>query len=330
MYALRDASTESTTGWQTISPFHARLVEAIRATSLDGVVADSTVAALASVAETDLTALAGHVGDAVPGRFSLTGGLDRRLLFAEQPATVGRWVVTDLSGQPHDTRVWPDWVSGRVSIAEPDRWLSVAELTDDAADRLARPRVLLTSLYHPEWFPLPRFPLAISDLARAARLTLMGQVRLIDMQLGVSLEEITRWVQDHQPDIVGISATFGQHDLMSDLLNRLDQMRVTPLVLAGGSLTVRNEAMLLERYPGLLIARGAGEPTIADAMAYFHNPRMHQSLLVLPTWAQGLLVRRQYRPAALDTRRDRQSRRPASGHLAHPVRGRRGVHWPQR
>ncbi|MGH3926389.1 MAG: B12-binding domain-containing radical SAM protein, partial [Pseudonocardiaceae bacterium] len=160
-----------------------------------------------------------------------------------------------------------------MSIAEPDRWLSVAELTDDAADRLARPRVLLTSLYHPEWFPLPRFPLAISDLARAARLTLMGQVRLIDMQLGVSLEEITRWIQDHQPDIVGISATFGQHDLMSDLLDRLDQMRVTPLVLAGGSLTVRNEAMLLERYPGLLIARGAGEPTIADAMAYFHNDR---------------------------------------------------------
>jgi hypothetical protein len=182
-------------------------------------------------------------------------------------------VAADLSGQPHSTRAWPGWVSGRVTIAEPDRWLSGADLTEDAADRLVRPRILLTSLYHPEWFPLPRFPLAISDLARAARVTLMGQVHLMDMQLGASLDDVIRRVNDHQPDIVGISATFGQHDLMRELLDRLDQMSAPPLVLAGGSLTVRNEAMLLERYPSLLIARGAGEPTIADAISFFHGDR---------------------------------------------------------
>lgn len=273
MYALREDSVASTAGRERTSPFHGRLVETIRATWLHGVVTDTTVTALTSVAETDLTTLARRVADAVPGRFSLTGTLDRRLLFAERPAIVGGWVVADLSGQPHQTRPWPDWVSARVSIAAPDRWLSLAELTEDAADRLARPRVLLTSLYHPEWFPLPRFPLAISDLARAARLTLMGEVHLIDMQLGAALDDITQWIHDQQPDIVGISATFGQHDLMSELLDRLDQMPVPPLVLAGGSLTVRNEAVLLERYPWLLIARGAGEATIADAVGYFHGDR---------------------------------------------------------
>jgi hypothetical protein len=179
MYALQDARTEAARSGEPVSPFHGRLVEAIRATSLDGVIEDGTVTALAGVVETDLTSLDGYVADAVPGRFSLTGGLARRLLFAERPTTLGGWVVADLSGQAHATRVWPDWVSGRVDIAEPQGWLSVAELSGDAADRLARPRVLLTSLYHPEWFPLPRFALAISDLARAARLTLMGQVRLI-------------------------------------------------------------------------------------------------------------------------------------------------------
>lgn len=220
MFALHDASTSTTLGRETISPFHGRLVEAIRATSLDGIVTESTMTALSGVAETDLATLGRSVADAVPGRFSLTGGLDRRLLFAERPE-LGGWVMADLSGQPHNTRAWPEWVAGRVVLAEPDRWLSVADLSGDAADRLARPRVLLTSLYHPEWFPLPRFALAISDLARAARLTLMGQVRMIDMQLGASLDEITRGIHDQQPDIVGISATFGQHDLMSDLLNRL-------------------------------------------------------------------------------------------------------------
>lgn len=270
MYALHDVGTRPTLDSEITSPFHRRLVEGIRAASLEGVVADSALTALVGVAETDLSMLGRSVADAVPGRFSLTGGLDRRLLFAERPE-LGGWVVADLSGQPHTTRAWPEWVSGRVVLAEPERWLSVADLSEDAANRLARPRVLLTSLYHPEWFPLPRFALAISDLARAARLTLMGQVQLIDMQLGASLDEIIRVIHDQQPDIVGISATFGQHDLMSDLLNWLDRRPVPPLVLAGGSLTVRNETMLLHRYPRLLIARGGGEPTIADVMAYFHG-----------------------------------------------------------
>ncbi len=162
MYALQDACTEAARSGEPASPFHGRLVEAIRATLLDGVVEDGMVAALAGVAETDLTTLDRYVADAVPGRFSLTGGLDRRLLFAERPATLGGWVVADLSGQAHATRAWPDWVSGRADIAEPHGWLSVAELSGDAADRLARPRLLLTSLYHPEWFPLPRFALSIS------------------------------------------------------------------------------------------------------------------------------------------------------------------------
>lgn len=272
MYALRDAGARSGAD-EMPSPFHGRLIEAIQAVRLDAGIPQSTATALSSAPETDLPALAEHVAKLVPGRFSLTGGLDRRVLFAERAAHVGGWVMADLSGQAHCTRTWPAWVSGRVTISEPDRWLSIAELTEEAASRLARPRVLLASLYHPEWFPLPRFPLAISDLARAARLTLMGQLRLVDMQLGASLDDITHRVEDERPDIVGVSATFGQHDLMRELLDRLDEMPVPPLVLAGGSLTVRNEALLLEQYPRLLIARGAGEATIADTIAYFHGDR---------------------------------------------------------
>jgi hypothetical protein len=41
--------------------------------------------------------------------------------------------------------------------------------------------------------------------------------------------------------------------------------------VTGGSLTVRNETLLLERYPGLVIARGAGEPTIQDLLAHWHG-----------------------------------------------------------
>jgi hypothetical protein len=81
-------------------------------------------------------------------------------------------------------RPWPAWTKGHLHLAEPEQWLSPAEITEEGHHRLLRPRLRLTSL-HPENFPLPRFPLAISDLARAARATLLGRVELMDMQLSI-------------------------------------------------------------------------------------------------------------------------------------------------
>lgn len=203
-------------------------------------------------------------------RVVITGTLDRRLVLIEND-TGECWAIADLSGRSHRTRQWPTWTAGRLSIAEQDRWLSEATITAEGLHRLLRPRVLLASLYHPEHFPLPRFPLAISDLARAARGTLLGQVDLADMQLGVDLDTIVHRATGGEVDIVGISATFGQHDLLVRLLDEINALPQPPLVVVGGSLTVRNEGLLLERYPNLLVARGAGEPTIADVLAYWHG-----------------------------------------------------------
>ena len=229
-------------------------------TSLDPALLDEPVCLQATLAD--------HlVGTAT--KVIVTGTHDRRLLLVERG---GRsWLTANLSGQPHATRAWPTWVSGRIEISTPDRWLSGAMITHEAVDRLTRPRVLLVALYHPEFFPLPRFPLGISDLARAARATLLGQVELMDMQLGAKLDDIIGAVLGGRPDILGISATFGQHDLMIRLLDEVTDLSEQPLVLAGGSLTVRNERILLERYPKLLVARGAGEPTIQDMLAYWHG-----------------------------------------------------------
>lgn len=74
-----------------------------------------------------------------------------------------------------------------------------------------------------------------------------------------------------RPDILGVSATFGQHDLLTTVLDGVAGLPERPWVLAGGSLTARNERLLLERFPWLLIARGAGEPTIADTLAHWHG-----------------------------------------------------------
>ena len=87
------------------------------------------------------------------------------------------------------------------------------------------------------------------------------------MQLGVSLDDIQRHATSGDIDIVGVSATFGRHDLMVRLLDEIMASKHPPLVVAGGSLTARNERILLDRYPNLIISRGAGEPTVADVVA---------------------------------------------------------------
>ncbi|GAA2773695.1 radical SAM protein [Kitasatospora cinereorecta] len=210
------------------------------------------------------------------GRVRITGTLDRRLVLIER--LDGRWVVADLSGEPHSTRRWPARLRGHLALDDDTTWLTLATLDETAAHYFTRPAVTIAALYHPETFPLPRFPLGISALARAVRSTLLGEVRLLDMQLGVTLADLINEVGSNTPDILGVSATFGQHDLLTELLDTVFQLPDPPLVIAGGSLTVRNEALLLDRYPDLLVARGAGEATIQDVLAYWHGELERESI----------------------------------------------------
>ncbi|WP_370651759.1 radical SAM protein [Frankia sp. Cj3] len=204
-------------------------------------------------------------------RVRVAGALDRRLVFIER--TEGRWVVADLSGQPHGSRAWPAWTRDTVVLDEPASWLSLADVDEPGVERLSRPGVLLAALYHPETFPLPRFPLGISTVARAARETLLGTVSLADMQLGLTFDGLAARIEADRPDVLGVSATFGQYDLLVQLLESVYAQDDPPLVIVGGSLTARVERVLLDRFPSLLVARASGEPTISALLAHWHGDR---------------------------------------------------------
>lgn len=88
-------------------------------------------------------------------RVVVTGTLDRRLVLIENQFE--SWTAADLSGRPHRSRAWPAWTAGHLDVAELGRWLSLAHITREGLRRLLQPRLLLASLYHPEYFPLPRF-----------------------------------------------------------------------------------------------------------------------------------------------------------------------------
>ncbi|MGH7645711.1 MAG: hypothetical protein ACREMR_09005, partial [Gemmatimonadales bacterium] len=150
-----------------------------------------------------------------------------------EPEPGGRWTAADLSGLAHGSRQWPGWAADSLTLADSQSWLSCAGVTPEGRRRLLRPRLLLASLCHPENFPLPRFSLAISGLARAARSTLLGHVELMDMQLGVTLDEIIERLAAGRVDVLGVSATCGQHDPMVRLLDAATTVASPPLMVVG-------------------------------------------------------------------------------------------------
>jgi hypothetical protein len=203
----------------------------------------------------------------------VTGHLEQRVLLLR--ASGEKWGVLSLSGTPLQDIPWPGSIKEGCRFEHPELDVSAARLTKAAEYRLTRPVVQLIALYHEENFPLPRFALGISDVARAIRAAMTGQVRLSDMQLEAHLDEIVAEVENDEPDILGVSATFGQHDLLTELLNRLDgRLRENRLLLVlGGSLSALNAELLLKRYPNAIVARGAGEPTMIDVVEYWHGDR---------------------------------------------------------
>lgn len=181
------------------------------------------------------------------------------------------WTVVSFGGRlPRELPVW-DSVAEQPQFARPDSYVSAATLPEAAVQRLSRPRVSLVALYHPEVFPLPRFALGIADVASAVRRTYQGVVHLHDMQLGASLEAILAEVERESPDIIGVSATFGQHDILHSALRQLTASPRERIIVAGGSLSALNAESMLCDYPSILVASGPGEATAQDLIAYWHG-----------------------------------------------------------
>jgi len=138
--------------------------------------------------------------------------------------------------------------------------------------KLSYPRVKMIALYHKENFPLPRFALGISDIAGAIRKENLGQVSLADMQLDFSISDILEQIENERPEVLGISATFGQQDILEQVVDEIQLIEnYTPLIIIGGSLPVLNYKLILEDYPNVLVALGYGETTMQNVVEYWHH-----------------------------------------------------------
>lgn len=162
--------------------------------------------------------------------------------------------------------------SGKLTLSPTSEFVASFSMTDAQKHRLVRPRVSIIALYHPENFPLPRFALGISDIARSLRSDYAGVTELYDMQLEISIEQIIRNVKEFSADIVGFSATFGQHDVLVQALNLLRRdCDTTPLIIVGGSLGSLNRDVLLREHGVDFVGTGAGEGTMRGVASYWHG-----------------------------------------------------------
>jgi hypothetical protein len=160
------------------------------------------------------------------------------------------------------------------------KYIGEFEISKEQYDRLSQPFVLLVALHHPENFPMPRFALGISDIGRALRKQKIGRVQMLDMQLGLSPDDIVTEIFRLKPNIIGISTTFGQQDVMEEICRKIQVIsNYKPLIVVGGSLAALNREAILRKCLAAMVANGAGELTMCDVVRSWIGDIPRQSIL---------------------------------------------------
>ncbi|MGA4605138.1 B12-binding domain-containing radical SAM protein [Pseudoalteromonas maricaloris] len=131
-------------------------------------------------------------------------------------------------------------------------------------------KVSLIGLYRTEIFPVPRVALGISCIARSLRDDYLSEVFLHDMQLGGNVASYVNKIVGEQPQIIGVSVTFGQQDILEQFLDGVAASSKVgdPLIVIGGSLAAFNKEVLLKTYSDVVIAHSSGEVTMTSLVRY--------------------------------------------------------------
>lgn len=158
--------------------------------------------------------------------------------------------------------------------------LCIVERNENLVNRLILPKVILINPSVKDVFPSPRLALSISSLAAYLRKYQKADVRLLDMQVGLTIEGIINEVRKLCPDLVGISMSFGHLPLGLRIIDRLFSgigIEKKPLVVAGNVVSSFGHQALLTMLPDLLVCHGEGERTITDIIDYVRGDKKNLS-----------------------------------------------------
>lgn len=142
----------------------------------------------------------------------------------------------------------------------------LVEKTKKIMNRLSLPKVALINLSVRDVFPTPRFALCVSSLAGYLRKYQKAEVFIVDMQAGSTIDAIIEEIKEIQPDIIGISISFGQIPVATSLLERIfsdkEIIARNPLIVSGNAISAFGYKELINRFSNLIICNGEGELSI--------------------------------------------------------------------
>ncbi|MCG8467923.1 MAG: cobalamin-dependent protein, partial [Gemmatimonadetes bacterium] len=143
--------------------------------------------------------------------------------------------------------------------------------------RLDLPRVLLINPCVLENFPVPRLCLSVGLVASYLRSNHAADVRVEDMQVGTTAEEIADRALRFRPEMVGMSISYGQKWVglatLDRLLEALRGIDVAPLPVLGNIIPASYPEEFTRGYPGLVVAHGEGEETAVGLAEYLRGRR---------------------------------------------------------
>lgn len=146
-----------------------------------------------------------------------------------------------------------------------DENLCIYEYNQVFKERLNIPKVILINLYIKDVFPVPRFCLNIGCLTSYLRKYQIADVRIFDMQFNDSKDAVIDAIDFFLADIIGITVTFGQYNLLCEMLDLIfSKLKNIKYVVAGNVISFFAHQELLKKYPMLLVCNNEGEKTLLE------------------------------------------------------------------
>lgn len=175
-----------------------------------------------------------------------------------------------------DSNVLLQEVYGEFALPQGHHWY-IFPSDEVLLQRLTLPRVLLVNPCVLENFPIPRLCLSIGLVGSYLRKFQKADVRIIDMQVGSTIEDIVREARTLQPDLFGMSISYGQKHLALSILKEIykakDERAINPLIVLGNIISASFPKEFLTIYPDSIVVCGEGEVTIIELMEYISGER---------------------------------------------------------
>ena len=137
-------------------------------------------------------------------------------------------------------------------------------------EKLNIPRVCLINMCVLENFPIPRLNLSTASIAAYLRKQQKAKVKIIDMQLRTTIDDIEKVLNKDKFEIIGISISFGQKDLSEELISKILNIKGIDKskIIVGNVIPSLYNKYYLNRHKEIIVSYREGEETFVDLVDY--------------------------------------------------------------